>query len=240
MKNIILSALIIAITLTSCNQKTKEGENKNTTKTAEATSQLYSCSMHPEIKGKKGESCSKCGMELSEPVTQALETTKENNPSLKEEVNVKEKDTKVVAINLINDIIIDYINLKNKLTKDDTNGAAVEGKKLFASFKKIDANSLNAKQKAEYLDIAESAKENAEHIGDNTGKLDHQREHFAILSKDISDLITLLGSNQKLYQDYCPMYDNGKGAVWVSKTKEIENPYFGKKMSTCGTIKKEF
>ena len=240
MKNIILSALIIAITLTSCNQKTKEGENKNTTKTAEVTSQLYSCSMHPEIKGKKGESCSKCGMELSEPVTQALETTKENNPSLKEEVNVKEKDTKVVAINLINDIIIDYINLKNKLTKDDTNGAAVEGKKLFASFKKIDANSLNAKQKAEYLDIAESAKENAEHIGDNTGKLDHQREHFAILSKDISDLITLLGSNQKLYQDYCPMYDNGKGAVWVSKTKEIENPYFGKKMSTCGAIKKEF
>ena len=240
MKNIILSALIMAITLTSCNQKTKEGENKNTTKTAEATSQLYSCSMHPEIKGKKGESCSKCGMELSEPVTQALETTKENNPSLKEEVNVKEKDTKVVAINLINDIIIDYINLKDKLTKDDTNGAAVEGKKLFASFKKIDANSLNAKQKAEYLDIAESAKENAEHIGDNAGKLDHQREHFAILSKDISDLITLLGSNQKLYQDYCPMYDNGKGAVWISKTKEIENPYFGKKMSTCGAIKKEF
>ena len=240
MKNIILSALIMAITLTSCNQKTKEGENKNTTKTAEATSQLYSCSMHPEIKGKKGESCSKCGMELSEPVTQALETTKENNPSLKEEVNVKEKDTKVVAINLINDIIIDYINLKDKLTKDDTNGAAVEGKKLFASFKKIDANSLNAKQKAEYLDIAESAKENAEHIGDNAGKLDHQREHFAILSKDISDLIMLLGSNQKLYQDYCPMYDNGKGAVWISKTKEIENPYFGKKMSTCGAIKKEF
>ena len=156
----------------------------------------------------------------------------ENSPK-QEVVNQKAND-------YIEDILSGYINLKDMLAKDDTNGAADEGKKLFASFKKIDANSLNAKQKAEYLDIAESAKENAEHIGDNAGKLDHQREHFAILSKDISDLITLLGSNQKLYQDYCPMYDNGKGAVWISKTKEIENPYFGKKMSTCGAIKKEF
>ena len=240
MKNIILSALIMSMTLTSCKQKIKEGENNNTTTKTVVTSQLYSCSMHPEIKGKKGESCSKCGMELTVPMTQSSETPKKDKSSSKEVVNEKDINSKVVAIKLIDDIIIDYISLKDKLTKDDTNGAAVEGKKLFASFQKTDANSLNAKQKAEYLDIAESAKENAEHIGDNAGKLDHQREHFASLSKDISDLITLLGSNQKLYQDYCPMYDNGKGAVWISKTKEIENPYFGKKMSACGSIKKEF
>ena len=239
MKNIILSALIMAITLTSCNQKAKE-ENKNTTKTTEATSQLYSCSMHPEIKGKKGESCSKCGMELTVPVKQSSETSKEVSTSSKEVVNEKDNNSKVVAIDYIDNIIIDYINLKNKLTKDDTNGAADEGKKLFASFNKFDASALNAKQKKEYLDIADDAKEHAEHIGLNGGNIPHQREHFASLSKDISDLITLLGSNQKLYQDYCPMYDNGKGAVWISKTKEIENPYFGKKMSTCGSIKKEF
>jgi hypothetical protein len=33
--------------------------------------------------------------------------------------------------------------------------------------------------------IADDAKEHAEHIGDNSGKR-HQREHFAMLSKDIN------------------------------------------------------
>ena len=156
----------------------------------------------------------------------------ENSPK-QEAVNQKAND-------YIEDILSGYINLKDMLAKDDTNGAAEKGKILFASFNRFDASTLNAKQKKEYLDIADDAKEHAEHIGLNGGNIPHQREHFASLSKDISDLITLLGSNQKLYQDYCPMYDNGKGAVWISKTKEIENPYFGKKMSTCGSIKKEF
>ena len=42
------------------------------------------------------------------------------------------------------------------------------------------------------------------------GKIDHQREHLASLSKDVSDLIALFGSSQKLYQDHCPMYNDGK------------------------------
>lgn len=29
---------------------------------------MYSCSMHPEVTGKKGDKCSKCGMDLTVPV----------------------------------------------------------------------------------------------------------------------------------------------------------------------------
>lgn len=140
----------------------------------------------------------------------------------------------------VNDVIISYINLKNKLVNDDTNGAADKAKTLLASFNRFNTNVLNAKQKKDYLDIAESAKENAEHIGDNAGKLDHQREHFVLLSKDINDLIKTFGTERKLYQDFCPMADDGKGAIWISETKEIKNPYLGAKMPTCGSIKKEF
>lgn len=32
------------------------------------TEPLYACPMHPEVKGKKDEKCSKCGMKLTEPV----------------------------------------------------------------------------------------------------------------------------------------------------------------------------
>lgn len=140
----------------------------------------------------------------------------------------------------VTDVIISYINLKNKLVNDDTNGAADKAKLLLASFNRFNTEVLNAKQKKEYLDIAESAKENAEHIGDNAGKLDHQREHFVLLSKDINDLIKTFGTKQKLYQDFCPMADDGKGAIWISETKEIKNPYLGAKMPTCGSIKKVF
>jgi hypothetical protein len=35
------------------------------------------------------------------------------------------------------------------------------------------------------------------------------------------------------------MYNNNKGASWLSETKEIKNPYLGKKMPDCGEVKEE-
>ena len=69
MKNLILSAIAMVFVLISCNQKNKEAVTTDSQKT-ESTSQLYACPMHPEVTGKKGEQCSKCGMELTEPVAQ--------------------------------------------------------------------------------------------------------------------------------------------------------------------------
>ncbi len=73
MKNVILSAIVMAFVMVSCNQKSKETESTKT----ETSSELYACPMHPEVTGKKGESCSKCGMELTEPVTQTQTTHEE-------------------------------------------------------------------------------------------------------------------------------------------------------------------
>jgi hypothetical protein len=36
------------------------------------------------------------------------------------------------------------------------------------------------------------------------------------------------------------MYNDGKGAVWISEAKAIKNPYYGSQMLTCGSVKKEF
>ena len=35
------------------------------------------------------------------------------------------------------------------------------------------------------------------------------------------------------------MYNNNKGAIWLSSTKEVKNPYLGKAMSTCGEVQEE-
>jgi len=240
MKTLILSA-IIAITLVSCNTKTKETEN-NTTEASATSSELFACPMHPEVTGKEGGKCIKCGMELTEPVEQneADHNHNDGTHDHKDSATIPPTETTKTSSTPFstNEIISNYLKIKNALTKDDATSAAKAGKALYKTFNSINPSSLTASQKKEYVDIADDAKEHAEHIGDNAGKIDHQREHFAILSKDINDLIKLLGSNQKLYQDYCPMYNEGKGAIWISESKEIKNPYYGSQMLTCGSLKK--
>lgn len=238
MKNVILSAIVMAFVLVSCNQKNKEAQTSNS-ETTETASQLYACSMHPEVTGKKGDKCPKCGMELTKPVAQTEATHDHHNGDKHEETNIETTNLTAQSIFSINTIVSNYLALKNALTKDDSKAAAKAGKNLYATFNAVSLNSIDAKLKAEYLDIADDAKEHAEHIGANGGNIEHQREHFAMLSKDINDLIKTFKSEQKLYQDFCPMYDGGKGAIWISETKEIKNPYLGAKMPTCGSVKKE-
>lgn len=67
MKNVILSALLLIFVLVSCNQKSSNSQSSSETLTADST-QLYACPMDADIIGKKGEMCSKCGMELTEKV----------------------------------------------------------------------------------------------------------------------------------------------------------------------------
>lgn len=136
-------------------------------------------------------------------------------------------------------IVNSYLTLKNALAKDDSKAAAKAGKSLYETVKKTDVNSLDSKKKSVYKEIAESIEENAEHIAAGGETIEHQREHFDMMSKDVSDLIDTFGSEGKLYKDFCPMYNNSKGAIWISEKKEIVNPYMGSKMLSCGSIQKE-
>lgn len=132
-----------------------------------------------------------------------------------------------------------YLELKNAFTTDDDKAAAAAGNEMLTAFADFDKKSLTPEQDKAYTDIYDDAKEHAEHIGHSIGNIAHQREHFDMLSKDMYDLVKLLGTAGPLYVDHCPMYNNNKGAIWLSKEKEINNPYFGKTMSTCGTVKEE-
>ncbi len=133
-------------------------------------------------------------------------------------------------------IIDNYLALKNALVEDNSKGAASSGETLFDAFSKFDLSAQPKSQQKELDEIIEDAKEHAEHISENGGKIDHQREHFEILSKDIKDLIIITGSDRTLYQTFCPMYNNNKGAMWLSASNEIKNPFLGSKMLKCGSV----
>ncbi|POY36475.1 hypothetical protein C3K47_11860 [Solitalea longa] len=136
-------------------------------------------------------------------------------------------------------IVDGYLSMKNALTKDNDKDAAAAGKEMVNAFTDFDKVSLTASQAEMYNDIEDDAREHAEHIGENTGNLKHQREHFDMLSKDVYELVKSFGGGQPLYKDYCPMYNDKKGAIWLSETKEIKNPYYGSQMLTCGSVKEE-
>lgn len=135
-------------------------------------------------------------------------------------------------------IVTDYLSLKNALVSDNDKAAASAGKKLLATLNKVDIQSLPADKYQKYMDIADAAKEHAEHIGENAGNIHHQREHLSSLSEDLKDLIALFSTSQTLYQDHCPMFNDNKGAIWLSESKDIKNPYYGAEMLTCGNVQK--
>lgn len=67
MKNILkLIVLLVLFAFASCKENKSNGSNTGEIPNQNSEEQLYSCPMHPEINGQKGESCSVCGMELTE------------------------------------------------------------------------------------------------------------------------------------------------------------------------------
>ena len=132
-------------------------------------------------------------------------------------------------------VVSDYIALKDALVETNKDEAAKAGKKLKITLNGFNVSSYTAEQQEELKDIIADAKEHAEHIGKS--EMDHQREHFKTLSKDILDMIAITGTETTLYQQFCPMYD--KGSAWLSLSKDIKNPYYGSKMLSCGKVQKE-
>ena len=137
------------------------------------------------------------------------------------------------------EMVSQYLQMKNALANDNGKDAASAGNAFVESMGKMDRNSLTADKKTKWDNLSDDAKEMAEHIGKNGDKLEHQREHFDMLSNDMYDMVKTFGAGQTLYKDFCPMYNNKKGAIWLSETKEIKNPYLGKSMPTCGSVKEE-
>jgi len=149
-------------------------------------------------------------------------------------------DSEAMAINSSQDskaevILKDYFNLKNALVGDDKAKAKDLGMVLTQSLKSFDVSSYSDTKQSELKNIIIDATEHAEHITESD--IAHQREHFKILSKDITDMVAITGTNKKLYEQFCPMYDGG--SAWLSTKEEIRNPYYGSQMLKCGKVQRE-
>ena len=164
-------------------------------------------------------------------------TSQVNNSSAKEPGSSNNKNSNVAGS--MQEMVGQYLQMKNALASDNGKDAATAGNAFVESMGKMEKTNLSPDKKKIWNDLSDDAKEMAEHIGKSAGDIEHQREHFDMLSKDMYDMVKAFGATQTLYNDYCPMYNNKKGAIWLSETREIKNPYLGKKMPACGEVKEE-
>jgi hypothetical protein len=144
-------------------------------------------------------------------------------------------DAKVAAS--LKEIVDHYLHIKNALANGNGSEAAIGARAMQKVLRNIDKSFFTADQKKIYEEDEDELKEHTEHIGKKADDIKHQREHFSLMSEVVYDVVKSFGGGQPLYHDHCPMFNKDKGgAMWLSETKEIKNPYFGSEMPKCGSV----
>lgn len=104
---------------------------------------------------------------------------------------------------------------------------------------KLDENVANAECSTKGEDCcAEIA--GAAHGIANANDIAAARSAFNDFSKVMLARVESHAPEQAVYQMYCPMAFNNKGASWLQNNDNLRNPYFGSAMLTCGSTKATF
>lgn len=128
-----------------------------------------------------------------------------------------------------------YFNLKDALVQTDPKAASAVAKQMALQIPTVQARLSSKETKVGWEKLANSILEDAEHIAESND-ISHQRDHFISLSQTVYAAMKISKPVAPVYYQFCPMANKGKGANWVSKEKNIKNPYYGKMMLTCGKV----
>jgi hypothetical protein len=143
-------------------------------------------------------------------------------------ISTKAQDA--TATTSVNNVITAYLGLKNALIAGNNDLAKSSGKELLTAISAVPAKQFTPEQNTLWAAYTDKLQFDSRHISESAA-IDHQREHFTSLSKNMFELVKGLKLNTAtLYEQYCPM----KKATWLSESAAIKNPYYGSQMLTCG------
>ena len=150
--------------------------------------------------------------------------------SMHNQENVVETKQKV---NQLKTIFESYFALKDALVKSDGKLASTPAKDLLANINSVKMEKLSSEEHTVWMKVMSSLKSNTEKMSE-TASVEKQRIAFMDLSAYFYDLLKVGKQENAIYYQNCPMYNDGKGANWLSKESTIKNPYYGSQMLTCG------
>lgn len=133
----------------------------------------------------------------------------------------------------LNTVFDNYFLVKDALVKTDGNTASTKAKDLLLAINAVKMETLKTEEHTIFMKYLSDLKTDAGHIAESKDAA-HQREHFTTLSKNMYELIKVSKQTDTIYYQNCPMYNDGKGANWLSKESSIKNPYYGSQMMSCG------
>ncbi len=137
--------------------------------------------------------------------------------------------------NQLQAVFDNYFAVKDALVKTDGAVALTKAKALLTALDAVDMNKLKPDEHMAWMKVEKDLKTDAKKI---SAKKDaaSQRMLFMNLSEKMYTLIKAAKPAGKIYYQHCPMYNDGKGANWLSKEAAIKNPYYGSAMLTCGSV----
>lgn len=127
-----------------------------------------------------------------------------------------------------------YFEVKDALVQTNGNVASTKAKALISAIEKVKMSELESIAHNLWMEKMKVLKNNAEKISQSTDAAD-QRGYFSVLSEPMYELMKVSITDSPVYYQKCPMYNNGKGAYWLSTESTIKNPYYGSQMMTCGS-----
>jgi hypothetical protein len=130
-----------------------------------------------------------------------------------------------------------YLSVKNSLAKGDEDEAGTKGKILYNLLDGLSMDKATQEQYDVWMKYSKKLLNDADHIAEMP-HLEHQRDHFAKLSKNLFEVIKVFKTNTNdIYYHYCLEAHDGKGAYWLSEQEKSNNPYMGDKIPECDSIK---
>ena len=128
-----------------------------------------------------------------------------------------------------------YFSVKDALVKTDAATSSAKANELVKAIKAVEMTKLSTEEHTVWMKVMKELTANTEKIA-TSKDVAKQRETFALLSKNMYELTKVSKQEIPVYYQHCPMYNNGKGANWLSKEEAVKNPYYGSKMLTCGSV----
>lgn len=135
--------------------------------------------------------------------------------------------------NQLKAVFDNYFLVKDALIASNGNSTASASKKLVSAINNVKMDKLDMDVHMVWMKVVNTIQKDAENIA-NTKDVKIQRDHFTSLSKEIYTLIKISKYENPVYYQFCPMFNDGKGANWLSKENAVKNPYYGSMMLNCG------
>lgn len=132
--------------------------------------------------------------------------------------------------NSMQDILKPYLVLQKNLSNDKMDGIVTAAGKIKELSSKLDPKSVTGEHAGHYKDVPSNLIKHSSDL-QKVKTIEQAREEFKKLSKPMA-MWASMSKPKGIDVMYCEMAK----ASWLQPKGRIANPYYGKKMSKCGSV----